>query len=241
MQVIPAIDLMNGKVARLSRGDPSQAKLYDHMGTPLEIASKWKAEGAERLHLIDLDAAFGKPDNLQIVAQISKATGLPIQVGGGIRSVEVATRLLNAGMSHVILGALAFQDPTAITQIQEKFSPEQVIVALDNKDNKVMVEGWQKDTRYTLKDALEKFAKLNVKTFLITSITQDGMLKGPDLETLRETCSYPDIEVIAAGGIAGLNDLITLKQIGVAGVVIGKALYEGKFKLREAIRIVKGN
>ncbi|MCJ7762683.1 HisA/HisF-related TIM barrel protein, partial [Candidatus Bathyarchaeota archaeon] len=120
MQVIPAIDLMKGKVVRLSRGDPDTAKVYDYMGTPVEIALKWKSEGAQRLHIIDLDATFGKGNNLDVVAEIAKATGLPIQVGGGIRSVEAVEALLNQGISYVILGALAFSDPTAITRIQEK-------------------------------------------------------------------------------------------------------------------------
>ena len=115
MQVIPAIDLMKGKVVRLIRGDPEQATFYDSMGTPVEIALKWKSEGAQRLHIIDLDAAFGKPDNLKVVSEIAKATGLPIQVGGGIRSVEAVERLLNAGIQYVILGSLAFTTPAAVT------------------------------------------------------------------------------------------------------------------------------
>ena len=239
MQVIPAIDLMKGKVVRLSRGDPDTAKVYDYMGTPVEIALKWKSEGAQRLHIIDLDATFGKGNNLDVVAEIAKATGLPIQVGGGIRSVEAVEELLNQGIGYVILGALAFSDPTAITRIQEKFGAEPVIVALDNKDGKVMVAGWKTATAYTMSQALEKFAKLNVKTFLITSIIKDGMLQGPDLETLSEAAQYPGVDVIAAGGIGGLNDLVALKRVGVEGVVVGKALYEGRFTLKEAIKTVK--
>src|SRR4030066_1161047 len=117
MQVIPASDLMNGKVVRLTRGDPDTAKAYDYMGTPTEIAKKWKTEGAERLHIIDLDAAFSKGDNLKIVAKIAYATNLPIQIGGGIRTVEAAEKLLSTGIEYVILGALAFSNPTAIRRI----------------------------------------------------------------------------------------------------------------------------
>ncbi len=240
MQVIPAIDLMNGKVVRLSRGDPATAKLYDYMGTPVEIALKWKSQGAERLHIIDLDATFDKPNNLAVVAEISKATGLPIQVGGGIRTVEGIEALLTSGISYVILGALAFSDPTAINRVQQKFGSAPVIVALDNKDGKVMVAGWQTPTAFTMTEALEKFSKLGVKTFLVTSIVKDGMLQGPDLETLRQACQYPNVNVIAAGGIGGLNDLVALKRIGVEGAIVGKALYEGRFTLEEAIKTVKG-
>jgi phosphoribosylformimino-5-aminoimidazole carboxamide ribotide isomerase len=241
MQVIPAIDLMNGKVVRLTKGDPQQATFYDSWGTPVEVAQKWKSEGADRLHIIDLDAAFGKPDNLKVVSEISKATGLPIQVGGGIRSVEAVERLLNAGIQYVILGSLAFREPSAIKQIQKKFSPDRIIVALDHRDGRVMVEGWTSSTTYTLMDALEEFAKLGAKTFLITSITKDGTLSGPDFDTLEETCKWPGGGIIAAGGIGTLKDLTALNRIGVDAAVVGKALYEGKFTLKEAIQTVKEN
>jgi phosphoribosylformimino-5-aminoimidazole carboxamide ribotide isomerase len=241
MQVIPAIDLMNGKVVRLSRGDPDTAKAYDYMGTPVEVAMKWKAEGAKRLHIIDLDAAFGKGNNLNVIAEIAKTADLPIQVGGGIRTAEAAEKLLASRINYVILGALAFSDPDPIMRIQKKFGREAVIVALDNKNGKVMVEGWKTDTSFMMTEALKKFAHLKVKTFLITSIAKDGMLQGPDLETLSEACKYPGVGVIAAGGIGGLNDLVALKRVGVAGAVIGKALYEGRFTLKEAIKTVKEN
>ena len=241
MQVIPAIDLMNGKVVRLTRGDPDTAKTYDYMGTPIEIAERWTADGAERLHIIDLDAAFGRGDNLKIIAEIAEATELPVQVGGGIRTVEAAEKLLSAGIGYVILGALAFSNPTAVTQLQAKFSRERLIVALDHRDGKVMVEGWKTATAFGLTEALEKFAQLGVKTFLVTSITKDGMLQGPDLDTLTEACKYPNVEILAAGGIGSLNDLVALKHVGVEGVVVGKALYEGKFTLKEAIKTVKEN
>ena len=241
MIVIPAIDLMNGKVVRLTKGNPEQATFYDHMGTPVETAKRWKSEGAERIHIIDLDAAFGKPDNLQVVIEISKATELPIQVGGGIRSVESVERLLNAGIQYVILGSLAFKDPAAIVQIQKKFGSDRVIVALDHREGMVMVEGWTSSTTYTLMDALEEYAKLGVKAFLITSITKDGTLSGPDLDTLEETSKGAVGGIIAAGGIGNLKDLVALKRVGVDAAVVGKALYEGKFTLKEAIQTVKEN
>jgi phosphoribosylformimino-5-aminoimidazole carboxamide ribotide isomerase len=241
MQVIPAIDLMQGKVVRLTRGDPNQAKFYDAMGTPVEVAKKWQSEGADRLHIIDLDAAFGKPDNLRVVAQIAEATGLPIQVGGGIRSVEAAERLLSSGIKYVILGSLALKDTASLVMLQEKFSPDRIIVALDNRDGKVMVEGWTSSTKLTLAEALETYAKLGVKTFLVTSITKDGTLSGPDLEPLGEACKNSGVSVIAAGGIGSLNDLVALKRVGAKAAVVGKALYEGRFTLKEAIQTVKEN
>jgi phosphoribosylformimino-5-aminoimidazole carboxamide ribotide isomerase len=239
MNVIPAIDLMNGKVVRLTRGDCATAIVYDQWGTPIDVALKWKAEGAKRLHIIDLDAAFSLGDNRAVIVEIARATGLPIQVGGGIRSLEGVEKMLKLGVSYVILGALAFNNPKAISQIRKEHGTDSLIVALDSKDGMVMVEGWKTKTGVSIWDALEKFANLGVTKFLITSIAQDGMLQGPDLETLSEACNYPNVEVIAAGGIGSLGDLVALKHIGVEGVVVGKALYESKFTLREAIKTVE--
>src|SRR3972149_6318803 len=150
MKIIPAIDLIKGKVVRLSRGDPATAKVYDQWGTPVQVAMKWKSQGAKRLHIIDLDAAFSTGDNAQTVADIARASGLPVQVGGGIRTVKAVERLFKLGVDYVILGALAFSDPEAIPQIQKKFGSGSVIVALDKKDGKVMVEGWKTQTAFTI-------------------------------------------------------------------------------------------
>lgn len=241
MLVIPAIDLMNGKVVRLTRGDPATVKYYEQWGTPVQVALKWKVEGAKRLHIIDLDATFGLGNNLQVIKEIAEAVALPIQVGGGIRTVETAEKILSAGISYVILGTLAFTEPTSIARIRAKFRPESVIVAMDNINGRVRVDGWKTGTGFTIWDALEKFSKLGVTAFLITSIAQDGMLQGPDLETLSEASTFPGVNVVAAGGIGSLGDLVALNQVGIESVVVGKALYEGKFTLKEAIEAVEMN
>jgi phosphoribosylformimino-5-aminoimidazole carboxamide ribotide isomerase len=241
LQLIPAIDLMHGEIVRLTHGDPETATVYSQFGGPVETAKKWQADGAKKLHIIDLDAALGMGNNLTVIAEIAKSTDLPIQVGGGIRDIGAVEKVLGLGVSQVILGALAFSDPDAATQIQQKFGAKSVIVALDNRDGRVMVEGWKTATALGMKEALEKFVALGVKVFLVTSITKDGTLSGPDLDTLREACQYPGIEVIAAGGIGGLNDLGALKRVGVEGAVIGKALYEGRFTLKEALKTVGEN
>jgi len=240
LQVIPAVDLMSGKVVRLSRGDPKTAKVYAQFGTAVETAQKWKSDGAKKLHIIDLDAALGSGDNLSVIAEIVKSVELPVQVGGGIRTVAAVEKLLALGVSQVILGALAFSDSNAIGQIRRKFGSKHVIVALDNKDGKIMVEGWKTQTAFGIEEALEKFTELGVRTFLVTSITKDGTLSGPDLETLSKACQYPNVEIIAAGGIGSLNDLIALKRVGVAAAVVGKALYEDRFTFKEALKMVGG-
>jgi phosphoribosylformimino-5-aminoimidazole carboxamide ribotide isomerase len=236
MQLIPAIDLMNGKIVRLTRGEAKTAKIYEsQFGSPVEAAERWRDEGAGKLHIIDLDAAFALGNNHDVIAEVAKNVKLPLQVGGGIRSFETVEKLFQTGATQVILGALAFSDPLVIGKIQKKFGSESVIVALDNKDGLVMVEGWKTATAMTVDDALEKYIALGVHRFLITSIAQDGMLNGPDLNVLSQATLYPNAKIVAAGGIGSIGDLAALKEIGVEGAVIGKALYEGRFTLKEAI------
>jgi len=219
MQLIPAIDLMSGKIVRLTKGKAETAKCYEaQFGTPLQAAERWRSEGAGKLHIIDLDAAFSIGDNRAIIAEITKNISLPIQVGGGIRSYEVAEKLLKVGVAQVILGSLAFSDP-----------------ALDNRDGHIMVEGWQAETAMTVDDALQKYTEIGVFHFLITSIAKDGMLSGPDLQTLSAATMCPNSKIIAAGGIGSIGDLEALKEIGVEGAVIGKALYERRFTLKQAL------
>lgn len=237
MQLIPAIDLMGGKIVRLTRGKAETAKCYeDEFGTPLQAAKRWKEEGAGKLHIIDLDAAFGIGDNREVIAEIAKNVSLPIQVGGGIRSFEAAEKLLKVGVAQVILGSLAYSDPSVIGQIEKRFGYDAAIVALDNSNGKIMVEGWQTETPLTVDVALQKYKEMGVETFLITSIAQDGMLTGPDLFTLSAAVASSGAKIIAAGGIGTVGDLAALKEIGCSGAVIGKALYENKFTLKQALQ-----
>jgi phosphoribosylformimino-5-aminoimidazole carboxamide ribotide isomerase len=268
MQLIPAIDLMNGKIVRLTRGEAKTAKFYyEEFGTPVDAAMRWRGEGAEKLHIIDLDAAFGNGNNYQVIAEIARTVNgrigdnkvMPIQVGGGIRNFDIAEKLFNIGVSQFILGTLAFNNQVEVLRIQRFLGPESVIVSLDHENGLVKSShGWTKSGRLdidtdanaklrktkkqitlvkknTVRDALGYFTELGVHRFLITSITRDGMLSGPDLETLSEAAKVQNVKIIAAGGIGSINDLVALKNIGVEGAVIGKALYEHRFTLKEAI------
>ncbi len=237
MQLIPAIDLMGGKIVRLTQGAAETAKTYEaQFGTPLQAAQRWQSEGAGKLHIIDLDAAFSIGDNRAVIAEIAKnITNLPLQVGGGIRSYEVAESLLQVGVTQIILGSLAFSDSSAITKIQKTFGDDTVIVALDNCNGHIMVDGWQTETPMTVDEALNKYTQLGVHTFLITSIAQDGMLNGPDIQTLTDAVQSSNANIIAAGGICSIADLAALKAINCKGAVIGKALYENRFTLRDAL------
>jgi len=240
MQIIPAIDLMNGKVVRLTRGDPRTMKTYEHFGDPVIVAKKWEEEGADAIHIIDLDAALNRGSNLAVIKEIVRVVKVLTQVGGGIRNLEVARTLLRMGAHRIILGDLAFNEPSVVAKLLMDFGSERVVVALDYHEGEVMVKGWKTATKLSVEEAVTRFLDLGAKLFLVTSITRDGTLKGPDYDTLARVCSYPRISVIAAGGVSSLKDLAALKQVGVWGVVIGKALYEGMFELREALKIGRG-
>jgi phosphoribosylformimino-5-aminoimidazole carboxamide ribotide isomerase len=238
MQLIPAIDLMNSKIVRLTQGEAKSAKIYDKFGGPIEAAKRWRAEGATKLHIIDLDAAFGQGNNHTVITEIAKTINIPIQVGGGIHSFEIAEKLFKTGITQVLLGSLAFKNFSIITRLQAKFGKESVVVALDNKNGWVMIDGWKTATNLLLQDALDKFTALGVKQFLVTSITRDGSLNGPDLETLAKAVKHSDAKILAAGGIGCIEDLVNLKKVGVEGAVIGKALYENRFTLKDAIQSI---
>lgn len=236
MKIFPAIDLMEGKVVRLFQGDPRTAKSYDYLGEPIAIAKKWEREGADALHIIDLDAAFNRGNNFATISNIVETVKLPVHVGGGIRNIKTAESLLNIGVKYVILGTLAFSQPEVVVNLRQKFG-DCIIIALDHMNGKVMIDGWKISARLEVKDALKKFLELQVKTFLLTSISKDGTLEGVDVDVLNYACAYKEARIIAAGGVGSLKDLAVLKRMGVYGVVIGKALYEGMFTLKEALKV----
>lgn len=238
MKVIPAVDLMNGKVTRLLQGDPKKAKFYDYLGDPVAIAKKWEAEGADAIHVVDLDRAFNKGSNIEAIAKIINVVNVPVQVGGGIRSKEAAEALLNMGADYVIMGTLAFKKPEVLGELIGKFG-ERVIVALDYVDGKVMIEGWTLQTHAKIEMALERFLRIGVRNFLLTSIRRDGTLQGVDFDTLRQVCKNSKVKVMAAGGVKSIRDIYMLKECGIYGVVIGKALYEGTLTLEEAVKAAR--
>jgi phosphoribosylformimino-5-aminoimidazole carboxamide ribotide isomerase len=238
MKIIPAIDIMNGRVVRLFRGD---AKTSTDYGDPIVFAGKWKEQGASSIHIIDLTAAFSEGNNFDTIVDISHNVGLPVQVGGGIRTYDTAKALLELGVSRVILGTLAFQEPKTLTRLREDFEHKRLIIALDHKNGHVMVDGWKTGTKLGIEQALQHFIHVGIETFLVTSISADGTLGGADLNTLKKIRAYDSLKIIAAGGIGSLKDLADLKQIGIDEAVVGKALYEGVFTLKDAIGIAGGD
>jgi len=234
--VIPSIDLMDGKVVRLLRGDPRQARFYDNIGDPVTIAKTWESMGAQLIHVVDLDAALGRGDNVRIMREIISAVKIPIQVGGGIRSIERARQLISLGAGRIVIGSLAFKDVNALEALLDEVGPERIVVALDHSMGIVMIDGWRENTGMRLREAAKMFIDMGVSFLLITSIQRDGSLTGPDIENLRKVLDL-NARVMASGGIRCLDDIMALKELGVYGVIVGRALYEGRLDLREALRI----
>ena len=235
MQLIPAIDIMGGSVVRLTKGDPASRKGYDM--SPLTAALEWQAQGAEYIHIIDLDAALRKTPNTGIIKEIASKLDVPIQVGGGIQSFEKAARLLDQGIDRVILGSMAIKKPEETLKLIESYGPDRVVIALDHRDGLITIQGWQETTEERLDDVMAKYTKSGFDWFLVTNVDTDGMFTGPDVETLGRITAKGSI--IASGGISGLSDLTQLNGIGVKAVVVGKALYEGRFTVVDALRTIR--
>jgi phosphoribosylformimino-5-aminoimidazole carboxamide ribotide isomerase len=237
LEVIPAIDLKDGQVVRLVRGDPKLSKSYSSLGNPLSVANIWINNGAKIIHIVDLDAALGSGNNLQIIEEMIKSLDVNFQVGGGIRSIDIAKRLFNIGIKRIILGTMAFENKEALTKLLEEYSDERIIVSLDHYGREVMLKGWKVSSKFDILDAIKNFLNLGVRIFLITSIKRDGTLTSPDFKILSEVCKIKNTRIIAAGGVNKLEHLSMLKSIGAYGVVIGKALYENRFTLKDALQL----
>ncbi len=239
MKIIPAVDVMRGKVVRLSRGDSDTAKTYEGLEEPLTAARRWLREGADFLHIIDLDAAMGRGNNRQTISAMIREVGVPVQVGGGIRSRAIAEEVLSAGAQRVIVTTLAFEEEDTLKELIKEFGSGRVMVALDYLNGMVMSRGWKNSTGLSLEDAMDKFLSFGADLFLLTSISRDGLLAGPDYGTLTTVVERFKKGLFVAGGISSLDDLVRLKTIGVEGAVVGKALYEHRFSLREALKVTR--
>ncbi len=237
MELIPAVDIKDGQVVRLTRGDPSQLKSYSLLGSPLSVARIWINEGAKTIHIVDLDAALGLGTNITIVEEIVKTLDADFQVGGGIRSLDIAQSILNLGVKRIILGTMAFRDEKALIKLLEDYK-EKIVVSLDHYGREVMLKGWKVSSKIDISDAVTNFINLGVRIFLVTSIKRDGMLTSPDFKILAEMLEMKEAKVIAAGGVSKLQHLSRLKNMGVHGVVLGKALYENRFTLKDAINVI---
>ncbi|MGB5632546.1 MAG: 1-(5-phosphoribosyl)-5-[(5-phosphoribosylamino)methylideneamino]imidazole-4-carboxamide isomerase [Waterburya sp.] len=239
MEVIPAIDLLDGKCVRLYQGDYNQASIFSD--NPVEIARQWAAEGATRLHVVDLDGAkAGKSLNLSVIEAIAKAIAIPVQVGGGLRDRAGVSRLLNTGVQRAILGTVAVEKPELVTELCNEF-PEQIVVGIDARNSKVATRGWLETSEVAATDLAQRMAQQGAAAIIYTDIHRDGTLSGPNMPALRELAESIDIPVIASGGVSSLTDLLSLLSLesaGVTGVIVGRAIYTGDVSLKEAVRAV---
>jgi len=238
MKIIPAVDLLDGKVVRLVKGDPRNKIVYSD--DPVMTAKKWENEGADGLHIVDLDATLTRGSNASMVNKITEQVSIPVQAAGGIRSLELAQRLLK-NVDRVVLGTLAYKDPTSVEKLVKEFGSDRVVVAIDQIQGKVMIDGWRKSSGMNMLDAIEKFKQMGVRYFLLTSIDRDGTLLGPDTDILNKACSAGNVNIIASGGISKNEDIIKVKQTGAYAVILGKALYDGKVDIKRAKEIGADN
>ena len=238
MQLYPAIDISDSKCVRLKQGDFDQRTIY--FDNPIEAAIYWENQGATQLHIVDLDGSRdGEFINLDLLIQIKRCTNLKLQFGGGIRTMADVEALDQIGIDRIVIGSLALKNFELFEKIVKRFN-DKIVCAVDFKNNDVMLEGWQKQSQLSLDEFINKISLIGCKTLLVTNISRDGMLTGPDIDTYIKLKEITDVDIIASGGVSSIEDLLELKEIGMPAVIIGKALYENKFSLNDAKKAIGG-
>lgn len=237
MKIIPAIDVIEGKCVRLTQGDYTQKKIYHE--DPLDVALSFQEAGLSHLHLIDLDGAkTGKVQNWDVIQRITKGTKLNVDFGGGIKTTEEIKRLIDLGIQQVNLGSVAVKDPQKVTEWLDQFGQDAIILSADVKEENISISGWQEGSGINLVTFLRDYVARGIKHVTCTDIGTDGMLTGPNVELYKKVLlSFPQLHLIASGGVSNLDDLEELKQIGVDGVIVGKAIYEGRITLEQLTKI----
>jgi len=234
MKVIPAIDLMNGQVVRLYKGDPKQKTVYSD--NPIEIAKKWEVNGADMLHIVDLDATLGIGSNLEIIKKILKEITIPVEVAGGLRTESLILDTIKIS-NRIVIGTLAFKNKELLKKLFLSLGPEKIVISVDHMDGEIVIHGWQDKTGINLIDSVKEFLEIGFTEFLLTNVSKDGTMEGPDLEFLEQACNLDKINVIASGGISNVNDIKDVKEKNAFGVILGKALYEHRITVDEAKKI----
>lgn len=234
MKIIPAIDLMDGKVVRLYKGDPNKKTIYSE--DPLAIAKKWEENGADLIHVVDLDATLGLGSNLSIIKKILENISIPVEVAGGLRDEKLILEVASIS-NRVVLGTIAFKDKELMKKLLSLLGKEKIVVSVDHKDGEIVTHGWQSGTGVLLNDALQEFLKMGFTEFLLTNVGRDGTMEGPDLENLENSCRLENANVIASGGISSVDDVREVQKKNPFGVILGKALYEDKVSIEEAKKL----
>jgi phosphoribosylformimino-5-aminoimidazole carboxamide ribotide isomerase len=235
MKVIPAIDIMCGSVVRLIRGNPANKIVYSN--NAVEMAMKWKAAGADMLHVVDLDATLRTGmNNIEIITKLINDVNIPVEVAGGIRSIDAVNEMFSRNAARVVLGTMAYKEPKSIRWLATK-KADKIIISIDQFNGRVMIDGWQESGGSGVDDALKLFLAMGIKEFLLTSIDKDGTLAGPDILALSHACSFPGAKIIASGGISSLEDTIRVRSAGCTSVILGRALYDGKVSM-EKVKVI---
>lgn len=238
MTIYPAIDLKDGQCVRLVQGKVENKTVYS--SSPAEVARRFQKQGARWLHIVDLDGAFtGKPANLQAIEAIADAVSIPFQVGGGLRSISDIERLLQAGANRVIIGTRAVDGPDFVKELLDEFGDQQIVLGLDVRDGQVAVQGWIETVGLTAIELGLQMRDLGIRTAVYTDVSRDGLLSGPNMEATREVAIKTGLSVIASGGVSSVEHIKALSDMepdGVVGAIIGKALYDGKITLPEALK-----
>ncbi len=240
MIIIPALDLKDGKCVRLLRGEKHRQTVYSD--DPVEMALNWESEGAQYLHLIDLDGAFqGEPQNIEIIKEIVHKIHIPIELGGGIRDMGCIVRMLSLGLNRIILGTAAISDPDLVNRAIERFGPGKIVVGIDAKQEMVAVKGWEELSETSALELALRMKRTGIERIIYTDISRDGAMIGPNTEATKRLAQESGLKVILSGGICCGEDIVGVAQLerfGIEGVIVGKALYEGKVNLKKAIQAV---
>lgn len=236
MRIIPAIDIIDGKCVRLTQGDYTKKKVYNE--NPLEVARDFEHAGLAYLHLVDLDGArAGKVINWKVIESITQNTKLSVDFGGGIKTEEEVIRLFESGVSQVNLGSIAVKDPSLVEGWIRKFGAGKIILSADVRNEKIAVSGWSKDSAIEIADFIQDYIRMGITYVTCTDISTDGMLQGPNIGLYSKLLDkFPSIKLVASGGVSNMEDIQQLKRIRIDGVIVGKAIYEGKVKLKELVR-----
>lgn len=236
INIIPAIDLIDGKCVRLTKGDYSQKKLYD--ASPLDMALRYQDIGIHRLHLVDLDGAkSSSPRNLHVLEEIATRTSLDIEWGGGIKSDEALRDAFNAGAHHLIIGSVAVSRPELFARWIEQYGGDRLILGADVNDGRVAINGWMDQSELTIEALIDRFRPYGLREVICTDIAKDGMLQGPSFDLYaRLQAAYPELDIIVSGGISAMDDIYRLNEMNLRHVIVGKAIYEGRISLEEIRR-----
>jgi phosphoribosylformimino-5-aminoimidazole carboxamide ribotide isomerase len=233
-EVIPSVDILQGHVVRLRRGEPKAKTVYS--SDPVAVAKDWEAQGAHRLHVVDLDGALaGEPSHQEMITEIIQKVGIPVQVAGGIRSAEAGQKWITNGADRVVFGTAALTDLEVLHECVEAFG-SRLVVAPDALGREVRVSGWKEGTGEDVVDAVRRLAAAGVQRLLVTDIGQDGMLSGPNVDLLADVADAAGVPIIASGGVSSVDDLKALAAVdGIEGAIVGQALYTGAIELTEAV------